>query len=111
MFIIHRIKIGDFSLRSNVKQGKFENVKAPLKDRVRKQKRKSVQERKVYNPSVCSVCKKEGMVRILDFDFRGPPATILQTLSKQTKKVNENTDPKRLPRGRFGTALTKPKLI
>jgi hypothetical protein len=39
------------------------------------------------------------MVRILDFDpfdklrtsFRGPPATILQTLSKQTKKVNENS--------------------
>jgi hypothetical protein len=43
------------------------------------------------------------MVRILDYDpfdelrisFRGPPATILQTLSMQTKKVNENTDSKK----------------
>lgn len=77
-------------LSSTAKRGKFENVKASLKVHVRKQKSKPVPERKVYNPSVCSVCKKESMIRILDFDFRGPPATILQTLSKQFEKINEN---------------------
>jgi formate dehydrogenase assembly factor FdhD len=78
-------------LSSTAKRGKFENVKASLKVRVRKQKRKPIQKRKVYNPSVCSVCKKESMIRILDFDFRGPPASLLQALSKQTIKVNENS--------------------
>jgi hypothetical protein len=82
-------------LSSTAKRGKFENVKASLKVRVKKQKRKPVPERKVYNPSVCSVCKKESMVKILDFDFRGPPATILQTLSTRLKKANENTDSKK----------------
>jgi hypothetical protein len=67
MFIIHRIKIGDFSHLSATKRGKFENVKASLTDRVRKQKRKTVPERKVFKPSVCSVCKKESVIRILDF--------------------------------------------
>jgi formate dehydrogenase assembly factor FdhD len=86
-------------LSSTAKGGKFENVKALLKVRVRKRKKKPVPERKVYNPNVCSVCNKESMVRILDFDpfdklrtsHRGPPASMLQTLSKQFEKINENT--------------------
>lgn len=79
-------------LSSTAKRGKFEKVKQALKDRVKSRKKKQITERKIFNPNVCSVCKKESMIRIMDFDFRGPPALILQSLSKQSNKVNENTD-------------------
>jgi hypothetical protein len=79
-------------LSSTAKRGKFEQVKQTLKDRVKGRKKKPVTERKIYNPYVCSVCKKESMIRILDFDHRGPPAAVLLALSKQSKKVNENTN-------------------
>lgn len=75
---------------STAKRRKFEKVKQALKARVRNQKKKRVTESKIYNPNVCSVCNKESMIRILDFDFRGPPALILLALSKQNQKVNEN---------------------
>ncbi len=70
----------------------FEKEKQALKDRVRNRKKKQITESKIYYPNVCSVCEKESMIRILDFDHCGLPASILQALSKPSRKANENTD-------------------
>ncbi len=78
-------------LSSTAKRGKFEKVKQALKTRLKRRKKKLVTKRKIHNPNVCSVCNKESMIRILDFDFRGPPASALHDLSKVKKTVNENT--------------------
>jgi hypothetical protein len=82
-------------LSSTAKRAKFQKVKDALKQRVRKQKHKLLPERKTYNPLICSCCHKETMVRVLDFDFRGPPPEILKTLSIQKKTINENTGSKK----------------
>jgi hypothetical protein len=52
-------------------------------------------QKKVYNPQLCACCGNETMVRVLDFDFRGPPAQLLSTLSGAKKNINENTGSKK----------------
>lgn len=82
-------------LSSTAKRGKFQRVKAALRLRSTKSATSKVRERKVYNPMLCSCCGKENMVRILDFDHRGPPLNVLAQLSEKKKAMNENTGSKK----------------
>jgi hypothetical protein len=52
-------------------------------------------QKKVYNPQLCACCGNETMVRVLNFDFRGPPAQLLSTLSGAKKSTHENTGSKK----------------
>jgi hypothetical protein len=82
-------------LSSTAKRGKFEKVKAALRLRTKKRDTSTVRERKVHNPLLCSCCGKETIVRILDFDHRGPPLHVLAQLSEKRKAMNENTGSKK----------------
>ncbi len=82
-------------LSRTAKRGKFEKVTQALKDRLQNRKKKQITERKIYHPNDCWVCEKESMIRILDFDHCGSPASIFQALSKPSRKANENTDSKK----------------
>jgi hypothetical protein len=64
-------------LSGTAKRGKFEKVKEALRLRVGKPSVTKLPQKKVYNPQLCACCGNETMVRVLDFDFRGPPAQLL----------------------------------
>jgi hypothetical protein len=82
-------------LSGTAKRGKFEKVKEALRLRVGKPSVTKLPQKKVYNPQLCACCGNETMVRVLDFDFRGPPPQLLSTLSGAKKNINENTGSKK----------------
>lgn len=47
--------------------------------------KKSIAE--LYNPLLCPCCRKQTMVRMLDFDYRGPPQTLMAAWQEKESKT------------------------
>ena len=57
-------------LSSTAKKNAIAQIRKQLPTKKIKKHRQIVE---MYNPLQCPCCRKESMVRILDFDYRGPP--------------------------------------